>query len=729
MPFSAEQKRAYRAQRKAEGRPVPSGSPRNKPRKKRTAEQERARRARRSARDRAAARFVAWDGEGVTVEEASGPDPVAWQKMIEALPRSERKAARARSDAPKPGKHAYIMLANSRGAYIEADDLSTKRCFDFLLDTASALPKNVVHVIFGGSYDANMMFRDLERADLEAIAAGERVDVTLGGATYRVYYRPRKELFVAKFGHPKYVMKGGKRVANYTQKIRLWDVVGFFQAKFVDAIEEYKLFADRLDTIARMKAQRSHFTLEQRDEIRAYCLEECVMLGELYQTFWDAMLDAGRSLDAIDGRGELVMKRHDGAGAVAVALLNRQGVRVHVPDRTEGEVDLALRTAYAGGRIEITKIGRGPLYDRDINSAYPAAAVRLPSGRGRWFRGMTGEHYVARVAFRFPDDLPFYPLFVRIMGGGVQFPAAGEGWYHAPEVEAAQEFAEAFGGIVDIRDAFTWRPDSDARPFDFIPQVYELRKQWKIEKPGAQKILKLGLNSIYGKTCQQLGATDDRCPPFFSLQWAGAITSATRAKLVTAAIPIAESVVMFATDGLFTDEPSGISTSDRLGEWSDGGSAADAVVAQAGVYWQFDGEWSAKYRGFDRSSAPTPAAVLAAWAKREREIHLPTTRFITLKSALASKALFPYWRTWRTVLRSLSIDGRSVKRCGIDARDRPDLGWVDLRPTPPIAPGMISLPYETWYSDHAADAALFSDEFTDDVPSAFFENEVLDALL
>ena len=791
LSHTPEAQRAWRAKRKAEGRPVPNGTHRARTKKRYAA--------------LATQEIIAWDGEGVTSAPGAGLDPVTYERMIRARTRElyiqrhdrfaryqgvrivpdyfwneyfrryelagefadvpkrfldrQRKPAGAgnrlagnadriaqslgmtsdelleqlrdispptyaqcraeierehAADRPVPPRHDYTLFANSLGQAIESESLTTLECLRFITQVAREHP-NALHVIFGGSYDANMIVADLDQNELVRLADGKRVTVVFGESgsyeRYRLFYRPRKEFCIELLGTPAFVRKKGKRVANVVARARLWDVVGFFQTSFVQAVEEYDL-ADRLGEIVEMKAQRSHFTVADRERIRAYCLRECTILAELFGKVLSAAIEARLSL-----------RRFDGAGACAVALLQRESVREHVPALPPPAVDWALRCAYSGGRIELCQIGAGKLYDYDLNSAYPAQTVQLPSGIGRWVRGEHSLFSVHRVAFAFSAGLPWYPLFVRVPIG-VQYPSIGEGWYHRSELEAAEEFVRVFGGSINQLDAWSWIPESAVQPFAFVPEVYAERQRLKQEGAGAQKVLKLALNSLYGKTCQQIGARDGKPPPYFSLHWAGAITAGTRAELVRMAIPYAGSVVMFATDGVFTNEPLPIPLSNELGKWSDGGSTAFGVVAQAGVYWQFnDAEWKAKYRGFDRSSAPTPALVLDAWENGERSIALPTTRFITLRSALQSRDLFPYWRTWRTVDRVLRIDGGSLKRSPMNAWATPQCGWVPIGVAAPI-PVPEPIPYATWYSHDEQQW-----ETIDGVSATTFADEVGDALL
>jgi len=150
-------------------------------------------------------------------------------------------------------------------------------------------------------------------------------------------------------------------------------------------------------------------------------------------------------------------------------------------------------------------------------------------------------------------------------------------------------------------------------PFQFVPEVYRQRRLFKQQGNAAQMILKLGLNSLYGKLAQQIGYRKDDKPAYQQIEWAGWITSATRASLYRVAMQHPDSVVMFATDGLFSTEPHKVDQGSELGQWEVQEHEA-AIVAQSGVYWYKDAnsEWVAKYRGFDPGSLSWET-VLSAW--------------------------------------------------------------------------------------------------------------------
>src|SRR5690606_33111725 len=98
------------------------------------------------------------------------------------------------------------------------------------------------------------------------------------------------------------------------------------------------------------------------------------------------------------------------------------------------------------------------------------------------------------------------------------------------------------------------------RPFGWVPEVYDTRSKWRAEGIGAEKVLKLGLNSIYGKAAQRIGGKRygrPAPPSWHQMEWAGYATARTRAELYRAALPALArgSAVMFATDAVVSTEP------------------------------------------------------------------------------------------------------------------------------------------------------------------------------
>lgn len=575
--------------------------------------------------------FVAWDGEGVTDQS---------------------------------GKHKYIMLCNSLfgSSLINPAGLSTSDCLQQILEVGERNPK-AIHVCFGASYDVNMILGDCARSEVEAIWDGHWTLICDGA--YAVQYRARKS-FSLRRGKPKYGNVAGKltRLDSATGVV-LWDVFGFFQSTFVEACEKY-LGVDypELEFIREQKQRRQQFTVDELADIERYCLLECRTLEAL-------MIKLREYLEV----AELPIKRWDGAGACAAALLQREKILDHKRD-CMAAVNDAAQYAYAGGRMELARYGHAPntpVYHYDINSAYPTAMCRLPSLRsGEFIRG-EGSYQIGlpfslyRIRFRF-NDCVMYPFFWRADNCSIYYPQEGEGWYWQPEVEAAREAMKQgiLSGDMTILESFHFVAKSSVSPFAFLPRLYEQRKQWKAEGIGAEKVLKLAINSLYGKTAQQAGGERTGGPPrYHQLEWAGYVTSYTRAMLYRAMLPALadRQIIMCATDGIYSLVPlPALTLGDKLGQWEFAEHSGITVV-QSGVYWTHDkdGQPRAFCRGFDRGSLHIDE-IVKQWRRKKSSYDASLTRFVTMGSALAGRESFKRWREWRTVPRILSLTTEYTKR-------------------------------------------------------------------
>lgn len=421
---------------------------------------------------------IAWDGEGVT---------------------------------DKHGNHHYTLLANSVGGVWTGTPqapIPTEVCLTALLDCAQAHPQ-AVHVIYGGSYDSNMMLADLTRDEVWRVYNSFRCGIR----SWRLSYKQGKSLWVSD----------GKRTMT------LWDVVSFFQCRFTAACDSYLsdctcdnghdldepcktwtgAWPDR-DQIIREKANRGSFRQEDAGTVLDYCRAElrvlCLLVHELRQRL---------------ARVDLYLSRWDGPGACATTLMQREGVKQHLslaPKRASNdpaprrntvpvEVAEAARYAYAGGRFELVQFGHTeePTYEYDIGSAYPAALQHVPSLQGgRWrhhgrrladLSGMR-EFTLCRVKFQSADHTVPQPFYRRDPSGAVCYPYCTMGWYWLHEVRAAQSFLARYGGMMIVEEAWEYE-DNDVRPFAFIPDLYAERQVMKRANDGGHVGIKLSLNSLY----------------------------------------------------------------------------------------------------------------------------------------------------------------------------------------------------------------------------------------
>lgn len=433
------------------------------------------------------------------------------------------------------------------------------------------------------------------------------------------------------------------------------------------------------DIIKTGKAGRKSFDISELDSVYKYWSVEIQLLQELATELRKRVYNAG-----------LRITQWHGPGALSSYAMNEHNIGQHMAVLSD-EIREAARYAYAGGRFELFKLGRitGPVYSIDINSAYPEGISLLPSlSDGTWHHRINPDRIakfgIYRIRIRRFGGLVHAPgpVFHRDKKHNISFPWTVDGWYHSPEARIIQKL----GG--EVLEGWEYL-GSRIRPFEWVNETYALRKDWKQRGISAQLALKLLLNAMYGKLAQRVGWDEEkgRIPRWHQLEWAGWVTSYTRAKLYSVMMKIPwDHLIGVETDGIYTTmapNELGIVGSNELGGW-EVTQYDELFYVQSGLAWLRQGsKWTDKRRGLDPcQSEPrhTPRDCncqgtfnLTACEEllkelRPNSIWTPykgqTTRFIGLGSALASRDPIHRHRVWETNEREI-IPGRTGKRIHI----------------------------------------------------------------
>jgi hypothetical protein len=554
----------------------------------------------------------------------------------------------------------YVLLCRT-GSHPLADlrpgGLHTIAALEFLLQA----PKGSLQVCFGLGYDVNQWLRDLPRRQL--------VELWERNLTYWKDYRI--EWVQSKWFSVKAIDGRFAKVS---------EVFGFFQSSFVAALEGWGIGSPA--EIKRMKAARGSFTRSEIERVTRYCEAECALLAELM----DRLREASRE-------GGVQPANWIGAGSIANALLRRHGIESHHRYDEEIASDHVakheIRGAYYGGRVELLAQGvHRHVASADLKSAYPHAARSLPSLKASKLRKRktfnAGRHGIWRVRWDLrgrgsgAGASPLAPFPVRHRES-IFYPLAGEGFYHTIEVATAIEL----GYPVEVR--YGWvlvGKNIDVRPFDWVPDVYRARARFAAEGNAAEKMIKLGLNSVYGKLAQGEGWLGER-PPFQNYFWAGYVTAATRAAVLRMAARC-RGPIMIATDGIYAAElpGRGFGRAGALGSW-EVGSADRLFAAQPGVYEaSTNGRTVAKSRGFFASEVDY-GELRRGWETEGVDYvhHYDSTRFYGLGVAL-QRSDFAVWRQWRTEQRSILLLPER-KLANPDGTLSPFPGYLESEPYKP----------------------------------------------
>lgn len=481
------------------------------------------------------------------------------------------------------GTHHYMMLvaagiaSDKRYVLHTGKPLRTLEIFDWIM----SLPQRHILIGFHFNYDVTMMLcRDVPRSVLVDLCERDKriIGKSIRHPEWGGY---RFDWIPGKF----FVLIRGQR------RRKIWDTAGFFQSSLVKALEGWGVGRD----IERMyieskKNERSGFTTAIGHDEITYATTECRLLCSLMN----------KVRKECDGNG-FRLRAYSGAGSMAAAILDKYRVRDFMAEPRK-EVQRAAEFAYFGGRFEASTIGpvEGPIYGYDIRSAYPNAMQSLPCLKcGHWKKVGEIRRPLLAVAemernpcsvwdiewSMHPDgdyETPFWgfgPFPYRGRGKAITYPEAGRGWYWGAEAVAGIRMLSSRNDFIRIRGGWTYQVGCSHTPFGFIPSMYARRLELKEQGHLGERVLKLGLNSLYGKTAQSVGAA-----PYASMVWAGMITAKTRAMILdTTRGRTVPHIVMTCTDGIYSREPLDLDIGEGLGQW-EASLYDDMFVIQPGLY-------------------------------------------------------------------------------------------------------------------------------------------------
>lgn len=444
------------------------------------------------------------------------------------------------------GTHIYTLLAacDTDGSYFDKIDhqlapLSTDRCLWFLFD----LPQSAIKVSFYFKYDVNMILKDLPVRYLRILH--EKKHVWWKG--WSLTYIPGKQFTITRKD-----ADGGK------QSSTIWDMFGFFQKSFVKTIDEWQVGTpEERALITEMKLKRSTFIKEDPEKIAEYCKLECRLGAETFRK----VLDHAKLL-------HLKLRRYDGAGSVATAMFRKHDVQNYIHQVRNRLPDDVIKCGYHGGRFDFAAFGEcGTAIERDINSAYPYQALHLPClSCGSWEYRSDYDGGSPWAIWDVSWDIDQYALwspFPYRSNRGQKYLRNGSGWYWANEV---REAIALYPSTIQVRGGFVYTTDCIHRPFEFIREYYSARQELVAQGNLAEMIIKLGLNSLYGKLAQSVGRFQ-KVPKTQCFIWAGMITSGTRGMLLRAIRDAPGEALLLATDAVITRHQSDEDEGLGLGQW------------------------------------------------------------------------------------------------------------------------------------------------------------------
>lgn len=543
------------------------------------------------------------------------------------------------------GKHEYLLFRVGHETLNTGKPLRINECLEFIAN----LDPNPIYVGYYFDYDVTMILRDMPAERIERLLAREKRTTPgyvnpapIDYGPYQIDYMAHKEFKVRRKGAPcprcnatghiehddesyDCIMCNGSGHTGHSKWVVISDVGSFFQCSFVAALEKWEIgTTEDRRIIAEGKEKRADF-VELTEESDVYNAKEIELLEQLMEAFRKVCQDIG-----------YVPNKWQGPGYVTSKMLERNGVPKTRTLDFNPRLAKAAQASFYGGRFETTAFGtvQGPVYQYDINSAYPYALTQLPCLRhGQWRRTDSprpGSLYLAHIHYSPKEKASLYGFPNRTKQGSISFPESGSGWYWSPEIESA------IHQKIIIDDGFEYERECECEPFDFIPDVYAERL--RIGKTAKGIVLKLALNSLYGKMCQSIGSA-----PYANPIYAGLITSITRAQLMSLAHSgprCCADVYMLATDGVFCGKPRTIEPNKQLGGWDLETHPEGMFIIQPGLYFTSDNV-QPKTRGVPRRLIVEYAdqfrqnfniAIADGWPE---PVIVPLISFIGLRLAIA----------------------------------------------------------------------------------------------
>ena len=544
-----------------------------------------------------------------------------------------------------------------------------------ILAWLASLPKHRTLISFSFGYDVTMLAKHLPTEKKIKLAQREKRPLISRGW--------RK-------GQPRPVYHDGHALDWLPRKFfsingrKIYDVWSFSGKSLLETLKMWDVCsADEMALIAAGKERRPGDTHDRATETE-YCRMENVAICRVMTKIRDLCRGLGYPLTS-----------YYGAGSVASAIMKKHSINFHVGKLPES-ARIAAQTAFFGGRFETASVGEfDDIYYYDIVSAYPSIIRNLPClACGTWDTFKHGEYYkhaahrdtaIWHVKWKLGllagDDDVFRlwgPLPWRSGKGLISYPACGEGWYHASEVRAALAM---FPNNIEVIEGWVYETPCEHRPFAFVDDLFRQRAEYKAKGMAEQLVLKLGLNSLYGKSAQSTGSAK-----FASPVWAGMITAGTRAQLLSAIAQSPENVLSTATDSISSRVPLDLPIGKELGQWEH--EKVDHIfIAGDGLSYSPGTNSRTRTRGIGAKDIVWDR-FLDAWRSSfwAGKAKFKTTRFEGLK-VMVARGKPDLAGRWNKSVRELSFG--SHKRMHSSAFDEPHNTFPH-----PCSSGEISAPYE-----------------------------------
>ena len=441
-------------------------------------------------------------------------------------------------------------------------------------------------------------------------------------------------------------------IAKHKNAYKYWDISSFLRGGLNKNALKY-LGENKIDNIDVQKFDDKEYIKDKMDDIVKYCKKDCVLTRELARYF--ITLCERANFKFVDPYSPAYLSQ--------INLIDRCDIPTlkHVP---HDAIKYALNS-YHGGLFDIYQRGTfDKVNSYDINSAYPYEIRFLKDIQKGYFKYVheisKGSHIDGWYKCKIKLNKPLLPYKKR----KIYYPV---GCFENKYITKREiEFIRSHDlGMVEVVDGWEFIPFEIVLPFErFIDKLYEWRNELKIKDDDLQLVIKIIMNSIYGKFIQSItkkeiveGISDffmeigdekinyDKIKQYgklFNPFWASQITANTRLSCLKLAHESLEDVIAIQTDSVtFANgyKPKHIKTSDKLGDWDREITNDKITILNTGIYQYHE---SGKYtlRGgisnFFNSRNDTDLLHKLKENKDRDKITMKKLRPITLKKSLNS---------------------------------------------------------------------------------------------
>lgn len=377
----------------------------------------------------------------------------------------------------------------------DVSELSAEIIFDKI--TAYSC-RSAINIWYNLDFDANAILSGiLSKQELTEISVKSETETTVNGIDYNIRYIKGKFLRIQDENRNTY---------------EHYDISQFFYTSLDNAAEQW-LGENKKEGIDTSKFGDKDYIKQQYDEIAKYAEKDATLTQELA----NELTKEAENLDIPMGK------------PISTGYLSAEYLRANTskkPNFHHSKMQSMFWDSYYGGRFEVFERGYvGEVAAPDINSAYPAIMKDLPNPATVDWVGYSNEmessfsfdnkpfsfedvckadYGVVRATVTTDPNVKIQP-FARKIDGKVTYPVMMD--TEITVIKPILEFAIKQGIVIDyeLHEAWLGNANEDTEyPFKFIGDIYAQRKVFEILEGLLKKgqLLKIVLNSLYGKTCQ-----------------------------------------------------------------------------------------------------------------------------------------------------------------------------------------------------------------------------------